>query len=432
MRKKSVATLAASSVLALCLAGTSVQAGSGEISEELVLELKKMVEQQQKQLNQQAADLDKLRKQLEGNSQTLAGKADQSSVDEIKADEKVVTSKFDSVNVKLYGHLNRGALWSENGDASKTYFVDNSNSQSRIAVAASVAATDDLTAGGIIEYGIKSNASSDVNQLNTNDATSVNWNLRHADIFFDSKTFGKFSIGHGSTATDGTAEVDLSGTTVVTYSDFGAVAGGQLFYDGTTETLSELQVKSVYNNMDGLGRDDRFRYDTPSLMGFTLSGSAISGNGYDTALRYSRQYGDTKVGAAIAWAHPGDAISSVKSQYDGSISVLLGNGLNATFASGLRDMQEDREDDPFFWYTKLGYQADFFEVGKTSFSIDYAENSAIALDNDKSKLWSVAAVQNVPDWGTEFYMAFRQYKLDRDTDNFENVNAVLAGARLKF
>ena len=416
-------------LLYLCCV-TGAQAGGG-MDENIIQELRKLIEQQQKQLDRQGAEIAKLKEQLGGAAQQIEQKADKAELEELDT-EKMVTSRFKHIDVGLYGHLNKGILWSENGDSSKVFFVDNSNSQSRIGINASVVPSDDLTVGGKIEYGIKSNATVDVSEKDTNDATSVNWNLRHADIFFNSKTFGKITIGHGSTASDGTAEIDFSGTSVVSYSDIRALSGGQYFYDSDTDTLTDTRVKNVYTNMDGLGRDDRLRYDTPFYNGLTLSSSAVSGDAYDAAIRYSRAYGETKVAAAAAWAKPADLQLSVKHRYDGSMSLLLGNGLNVTLAGGLWDMRDDGLDDGTFWYTKLGYRLEACSLGKTSFSVDYGENMNIELEGDEAKSWSVAAVQDISSWGTEIYLAYRNYRLDRIEASLDNVNAVLGGARVKF
>jgi hypothetical protein len=294
---------AALMVVTFCFT-TRVQAGGG-MDENIIQELRNLIEQQQIQLDRQGAEIAKLKEQLGGAAQQAEQKVDKAELEEPDT-EKMLTSRFKHVDVNLYGHLNKGILWSENGDSSKVYFVDNSNSQSRIGINASAVPSDDLTVGGKIEYGIKSNATADVSQRDSNDATFVKWNLRHADIFFNSKTFGEISIGHGRTASDGTAEIDFSGTSVVSYSDMPAISGGQYFYDSDTETLTDTRVKNVYTNMDGLGRDDRLRYYTPSYNGLTLSSSAISGDAYDAAVRYSRIYGETIVAAAAAWAKPAD------------------------------------------------------------------------------------------------------------------------------
>lgn len=427
---RKIAAAASGTALACSLVG-SVQAV--EVDESMLLELKKLIEQQQKQLDNQAAQIADLKNQL-GGGMTAAAPAASPTKEEAAPSpvEKMVSSRLEQVDVNLYGHINRGVLWADNGDASKTYFVDNSNSQSRLGVNASVAPSDDFKVGGKIEYGIKSNASADVSQLDTNGATSDNWNLRHADIFFASKTYGKVSLGHGSAASDGTAEVDLSGTSVVAYSSVGDFSGGQYFYNSGLDTLSEFRVKNVYSNMDGLGRDDRLRYDSPSFAGLTLSGSAVSGDAYDTALKYSRSYGDTKVAAAIAWATPADTNPAVDNQYSGSMSILLPGGFNATIAAGLREMGEEGRDDASTWYGKLGYRMNICSLGTTSVAVDYGENEDIRSNGETGSTWAISAVQDIPSWGTEFFLAFRNYSLDSDTESFDDVNAVMGGARVKF
>ncbi len=162
----------------------------------------------------QAKEIVALKEQLGGVSKAIEQKADTKDVIALETVE-VVNSKSKNVTVSLYGQVNRAVLWSENGDSSKVSFVDNSNSQSRIGINASASPVEGLSVGGKIEYGVKSNASSDISQNVTNDTTSVNWNLHHADIFITSDSLGKISLGHGSAASDGTSEVDLSGTSVV-------------------------------------------------------------------------------------------------------------------------------------------------------------------------------------------------------------------------
>ena len=420
-------------MLAVMLA-TGASAGS-ESDTALLLELKKMIEQQQQQINQQAEEISRLKEMVSapgsGGQKPQAQEPQKESQGEPPVD-KTVVSTFENVDVSLYGQLNKGVLYADTGDASTVAIVDNNNSQSRIGVNASVSPSEEWKIGGKIEYGIKSNSTSDVSQEDSNNATSVTWNLRQADISVTNKTFGKVSLGHGSTASDGSAEVDLSGTSVVTYADVGALAGGQYWYDAENDDLPGLQVKSVFNDFDGLSRDDRIRYDSPAFAGFSIGGSAVSGDAYDTVLFYSRAFGSTQMAGALAWAKTGDINPDADDQYDGSFSILLGNGLNATVSGGVRNMMSDTRDDGTFWYTKLGYRADIFSVGKTSFSVDYGENEDVANNGDKATTWSVAAVQDMSTWGTEFYLAFRNYQLDTDQTSFDDVNAVLAGARVKF
>lgn len=431
MRAKRYITIAAGAAFAVCLA-TQVQAsgsGGSMMNDNMLQELKRMIEQQQKQIDQQAAEIAELKEQLTGNTEMLADKADK---EDVKGLDKVVTSSFERVNLSLYGHVNRALLYANNGDTSKWYSVDNINSQTRLGLRASVETMSGWNVGGRIEYGIVSNASSDVNQFNTANATSSNFKLRWAEVSFQNDTFGKISLGKGSSVTDGSAEVDLSGTTVATYASVVDIAGSIPWYDGVTP-LAEggLEIGDVYANFDG-GRTDRIRYDTPSFAGFSLATSANSGDAFDGGLRYSRDFQGTKVAAAFAATNPGDLIAGAEAVYLGSASILLPMGLNATFSSALQEWEDSDRDNATNWYGKLGYKTMFYEGSSTALSVDYGETSNLAADNDKAKTWAVAAVHNVNDWATEFYAVWRNYKLDSDAADYDDINVFMTGARLKF
>lgn len=415
-------------------AGLTLTAGFPQ-PDALGQDLEKLVQNQQQQLDAQAAEIQLLKEQLSlllgktaQNTEAIATKADKKDVEEVET-AKMVVSKNSAVDVTLYGQLDRAGLWADNGDASKVYFVDNANSTTRLGVTANAPATEDLSIGGKIEYEIVSNASTAVNQLE--ESTGADINVRHTDAWFASKRFGTLYIGRGDTATNGTAEVDLSGTSVITYSAIDDFAGGQLWYDSSTNALSELTVGDVIDNMDGLSRRNRFRYDTPSFAGFALSGSAIESGAFDLAARYERKFDGIKLAAAVGYATPGD-LKSWDKQYSGSFSVLHDSGLNLTVAGGNQDLKEDNRDDPTFWYAKLGYRADLFPVGPSAFSVDYGLFNDFQQNNDENQSFSLAYVQSLKEWGTELYLAYRLYTLDRDDTDFDDVNAVMAGARLKF
>jgi len=431
MKVKQYARIAAGAAFVVLLAG-QVQASGGSAmgaSESMLQELKRMIEQQQAQLDKQAAEISALKEQLAGNSEAIGAKADKGAVDNT---DKMVTSSKTNVNLSLYGHINKAAMYVNNGDTSKWYVVDNMNSQTRLGLRANVETMNNWNIGGRIEYGIVSNASSDVNNLNTEDATSTNFKLRWAEVSFRNDLYGKLSLGKGDSASNNSAEVDLSGTTVASYSAYSDMAGSTLWYEGSTDTLSSLRIKDVQSDFDGLSRTDRLRYDTPSFAGFSVAGSANSGDAFDAALHYNRKFGETKLAGAIAWANPGDLKPAVDSIVSGSISAMFPMGFNATFSAGGQELDTSGRDNPTNWYGKLGYQTKFYDAATTSFSIDYGETSDLAQNNDKLKSWALAAVHNISDWGTEVYMAYRNHQLDRDGRDFDDIHVFWTGARVKF
>ena len=133
--------------------------------------------------------------------------------------------------------------------------------------------------------------------------------------------------------------MDLSGTGVVGYSAIADMAGGQLFYDKNTNTLSDTPINAAFSNMDGLGREERIRYDSPSFSGFVGSASYVAEGGGDLAVRYTSKMDAFKLAAAVAYANPGSSSDIVDDQLAGSVSVLHDSGFNGTFAMGTRDQK---------------------------------------------------------------------------------------------
>ena len=101
--------------------------------------------------------------------------------------------------------------------------------------------------GGNLEWEWSLYSTNNVNQLNRDD---FDWEadlLRKAEIYLESEQYGKLWLGQGSMASDTTAEVDFSGTTVVGYSLVADMAGGPFFRlcDGA---LSSVHVKDAFTN----------------------------------------------------------------------------------------------------------------------------------------------------------------------------------------
>lgn len=348
----------------------------------------------------------------------------------------LVETIVDAISIDVYGQVNRAFVAA--GDGDDTYFlnVDNDASSTRFGIRSEAAPSDALTVGTRFELQFESNSSSDVGQNAESGVGKGHFTERHLDVYFDSPTLGRLSLGQGDTATNLVTEVDLSGTKAVAYgSRAQALAGGMWFFDDGGDTLAATRVKNVVNNMDGFSRDDRVRYDTPEIFGFTLSASAIAGGSYDAALRYDGELPGLRVGSALGYAVPDDDDGeSFDEQLSGSISVLLDLGLSATFAAGERSADEAGRDDATFYFGKLGYTAHAVDVGATSFAVDYGVYRAISADDEETATVGVSLVQRLDDWKTELYAGFRTYELtwgDGD-DGYEPVTAFMLGAKVSF
>jgi hypothetical protein len=135
--------------------------------------------------------------------------------------------------------------------------------------------------------------------------------------------------------------------------------------------------------------------------------------------------------------------------------VLHDSGLNAT-VFGARQYRKGCNpnagsgntcgDQPSPWTAggKVGYIAKIFNVGPTAFAVDYSVyrdtirgTGVVGAPNDaEGDSWGLMAVQHFAKTGTEAYITWRRWSLDTGSNatsiEFNDVNAVMAGVRVKF
>ena len=409
----------------------TVAAQEGTVDAKTVERLERLIKQQQQQLESLQEQLNQL-KQTATDAQTQAEEA-KSAAEQLQKTErevkKTVTSGQERVKLAISGQVNRAVNLIDDGKNTDLYFVDNDTSNTRVRFVGTAKATDDLSLGTRLEYAVTSNESGDVSQ--DNEDTGDFFNVRWADVTLTSNRYGKIWLGRGDTASNNTAEVDLSKVDLLAYSSVADPAGGMLFREsGSGNSLTTVSVANAFNNRDGLSRRDRLRYDTPTFWGFYLAGSAVSDQRYDASLWWSGQGYGFKAAAAAAVANPSNDNTDL--QYDGSFSVLHeGTGLNLTMSAGLLD--RDDEGDPTNFYIKGGWLTRLFSVGQTGFGVDYTRSLNLPTGRDDGYSVGVAAVQQFDNFGTELYLGYRLYSLDRDVaPSVEDMNVGTVGARVKF
>jgi cell division protein FtsB len=409
----------------------AVGAQEGTVDAKTVERLERLIKQQQQQLESLQEQLNQL-KQTATDAQTQAEEAKavaQEAQDTEREADKAVASGQERVKLAISGQVNRMVNLIDDGKNTQLYFVDNDASNTRVRFVGTAKATEDLTLGSRLEYAVTTNESGEVSQ--DNEDTGDFFNVRWADVTLASKSYGKIWLGRGDTASNNTAEVDLSKVDVLAYSSVADIAGGMLFRESNGgNSLTTVSVANAFNNRDGLSRRDRLRYDTPTFWGFHLAGSVVSDQRYDGALFWGGQGYGFKAAAAAAVADPNNDDTDL--QYDGSFSVLHeGTGLNLTMSVGLLD--RDDEGDPTNFYVKGGWLTRFFSVGQTGFGVDYTRSLNLPTGRDEGYSVGVAAVQQFEEFGTELYLGYRLYSLDRDVEpSVEDMNAGTVGARVKF
>jgi hypothetical protein len=411
---------------------STVEAQEASADSKDIDRLERLIKEQQKQLEslqQQVKQLKETATEAQTQAKEAKSVAEQAKTTVLAPVEKVVTSDGGKqVTLAISGQVNRAMNMIDDGKNTRAYYVDNDASNSRIRFIGTAKATDDLTIGTLIEVAIAPNESSDVSQ--ENEESGDFFDERWTDLSLDSKRFGKLFLGKGGTASYGSAWVDLSRTDVVQYASVADIAGGMLFRQTNGNNLTDVSVSDAFNSFNGLSRKTRVRYDTPTLYGFRLSGSAISNQRYDGTLWWGGQGYGFKAAGAAAVAFPNE--DDTDYQYDGSFSLLHeATGLNLTLSAGLKEF--DNQGDGENLYVKLGWLTKFFSLGETAFGIDYDRSDNLPTGTDKSYSVGAAAVQEFADYGTELYLQYRLYNLERDVEpSVKNINVGTIGARVKF
>ncbi|MSO73856.1 MAG: porin [Alphaproteobacteria bacterium] len=350
-----------------------------------------------------------------------------------KSPAKMATSGNESVSLAVSGQGNRMLFYANDGDQAKIFNADNKLSTSRLNVTGKAKLDDDATVGATIEVELNSNRSSSVTmRQETENNAGASLTERKSELFLESKSFGKLSLGQGSVATDGVSETDLSGTSVIAFSSLGTDMGAALLFrlKGTPTSLGRT-VSTLFDNFDA-SRLDRVRYDTPDVMGFVASASYADADINDYALRFNKEVSGYKVAAAIGYDDSTNQVTGLKT-VNGSagIKAPFGTSLQGGYAE--RSFETVGRNDAEFWYAKIGHEISaLLPFGATTFSIDHAETTDQALNNSEGNWWNFAAVQNIKKAATELYFNVGRYNVDIPNIATDNIWIAGVGARVKF
>jgi predicted porin len=343
-----------------------------------------------------------------------------------------IQSRNHAIKLKFYGLVNQDLFYAGDGYRSRTFFGNDSVSTSRFGVHGIGILNDDTNLFGTMEIGVLNNSSYKVSQLNPAPGNSLQ--VRIAEVGVNSKHFGKLSLGQGYTASDNSAEADLSGTNAISKSSVEKMGGGLIFSNAHTGSLAgNPAVHDAFSNLDGLSRLSRLRYDTPKFHGFYVSASAIQENQHDIVLRYVHQFDYVKIAAALAYVNSSLIDKTVPGySTDGSATALLNNGLNLTFAGGEVFANDKGRKNPNYTFLKPGYRAHLNNFGTTNFSVDYGIFKHFSANNDTAKTFGADVVQRFKAWQTEIYVGYRQFSLNRPKADFNNIKLIAAGVRIVF
>ncbi|WP_152415410.1 hypothetical protein [Caenispirillum salinarum] len=325
----------------------------------------------------------------------------------------------------LSGQLNRAVLVAADGGGTNAFFADNDHSSTRLTGVVETGGGMTWSAGAAVEVEVNANATTEVSQRDLWGDTNSKLNERRLEVWFGMSRLGRLWIGHGPMATEDTSEVDISGTTLAGGSDIGDVAGG-LFFRSGDGSLTHIRVGDAFTNLDGLGKRDRLRYDTPEIGGLTVSASVDEHQAWDVAVRSAASFGGAEIKGAAGLAS-GD---SDRHRVNGSASLRLPSGWVATLAGGWEDVEQGRAITAV--YIKTGWRGDIWAIGENAVSVDGAVVRNMETTGGIAWVAGLQAVQVVDDWATDLYVGLRFHVYDHPTRELPAVAAALLGARLRF
>ena len=298
-------------------------------------------------------------------------------------------------------------------------FVDNNNSGTRLRLKGKVDITESLSAGVYWETQYQDNSSSSIDIGDPDNSSAFTSRIR--DLWFKGN-WGKVSLGQGNGAANGTSEVDFSGTTIADYSG-NNLDDGISFADNTGAKI--VKNGKVFSNFDGLSRNDRVRYDSPSIGPLDLAFS-VGQDKSEVAARYSlKMAGGAKLGAAVGWVDSKDNFTQVGL----SASYLMANGFNVSGHWGEKNLDGGGVD-PSGYYIKVGQK--FGRSKNQNISLAYHRVEDLAAAGDRATRYNLSYVYHIPQRGIELFATAQRAELDRTAGDLEDQTMISLGSRIKF
>lgn len=309
------------------------------------------------------------------------------------------------VSLEIYGQVNQGVIYWDDGFEDNVYVVTNDNARTRFGFRGKAKITGDWSAGYRIEVGLRSANSKRFTQDDPLGATGLD--LRDSNWYIDNKNLGRVTVGLQGTATDQITEINQTQTADFSkYSDIEDTGLGLFLRrsDGALATGGGGGSSYTYHRLIGAHGDQpgegerRFSgvtYRTPEFAGFTASATWADDDYWDIALRYAGEFSGLKVAAGIGYGEISTGTAQTQtacaaivnddsdcSFFGGSASVVhVSTGLFVNFGAGMK--QDDLidstalfanvtpDDEQTFWAIQAGIERKWVPLGKTTLYGEY-------------------------------------------------------------
>jgi hypothetical protein len=400
------------------------------------------------------------------------------------------------VSLTVSGWVNQQVMFWDDGVESNIYNATSETARSRFRFVGTAKVDANVTAGYLMEIGVRGNRQDQLSQGNDNAGAGLD--VRHSAWWIQHKDLGKIWVGQTSDAADGITEI-----TVTNISSSNFMSSELTNYIGafnlrnSTGVLSGVTFANVAGNgFANPGEGTRYgvvKYETPTIAGFIGSASWGEDDIWAVALRYAGEFSGFKLAAGIAYLSTTDGTSSnptgalnaergcarVSNSGGSDVScdeiglsasiIHVPTGLFVTGAYGQKTDDNRRlvvglanaRDKDEFYHINAGIEQKFNALGKTTiygeyFSGDYGTVTTNAGAGLNSTLRSAAtlglggniASTNIDMFGfgvnqfidaaaMDLYVAYRNYGIDVTSttggkSQIEDIQTIVTGARIQF
>ena len=367
-----------------------------------------------------------------------------------------LSSPGHAMEFKVSGQVNRAITVADNGNETDYSSVDSIGSNSRFRFTGNEKMANGMNVGFIYEMSVVQFGSTEFDIGKNSGGGDVNLDTRKIDIYLEGD-FGKVSFGKGDGAGYYANMMDYSETL---YFGGGAwytlYSSGISFVDDNGNQLYKIgQTNSVFN---AVGRQERIRYDSPSIGGLVLSTSLDNGNAYELAARYHVDLPGAKLATGLSWVDTNDlnieasptngqpltpgSEFKAKQVLSASASLLLDGGLNFTVSYG-NDKTDamanaGQANQEGFDATNLFGQVGYL-TGAHHFAVNYGETKDLIVEGTKGSQIGLAYVY---DWSSavRLYSSYHLYSLDLPSSvktaegwgDANDISQLYAGIRVAF
>ena len=356
------------------------------------------------------------------------------------------------VSLAVSGHVNEAIVfWEVDGAAenndTNTSFVSHNASRSRFRFDGEAIFTPDWSAGFLMEFGVRRNDSSAVDQ--DTPVASKGLDVRHEALYLKSKRFGTVWLGWTSAATDGITEICL-GCGLGNGPDYSDDMGG--LKAGGDVTFAQHGGASVAFAGEG-DRRDVVRYISPTFIGFAFSASTGGDDYWDAALTYGREVKGIRLAFGVGYSQDTDGSAANSSVSGASCTnknadgerdcrslglsgslMHLPSGVYIASAFGMNEdgLANSGEDTNTGWHVTAGVNRKFSPLGKTNLWAMYTTNEREIGQDSSLDVYGVGVEQKIDAAAMDLYLWYKHMDAELGGNDNGTLDQIVLGSRIKF